>query len=479
MIKPLSHFVPKTLSTRVFVLILTAALLSQLGISFLWFKQQQEKDLQSIQMASEWMAENLENRLKPLLIALDQTSNSKKSKEQLQTHIAHIKEQYFFSSLPRPIQSDESSHNTHRQTVLNALNQHFSSMPETTIKVTASIIPASLLLPITKQSIASVLFRGKQPIIVLQFKDRQDQHFVVATGMPPPHSNLESTRLEFAQWGVFVLSFILLVAVVFTITRWLTQPLKQLAAAADVLGRDLDSTPIPEIGSTEVVQAAKAFNAMQMRLQRFVQDRETLFSAISHDLKTPITRMRLRAELLDEENHRDRFIANLDELDMMVKGALQSVKDTDIHENPEAIDINQLLKNIQVDATKEAWRIRISGAAKQSFRGKPLAIKRCISNLIDNALKYGNSVHVIVKDRGDNLYLYFHDQGPGIPLAQRSRVFEPYVRLASTTKSDNSNGLGLGIVRNIIHAHGGQIALNNHPHGGLVVRVLLPRKQDF
>ncbi|MGL4757251.1 MAG: sensor histidine kinase, partial [Aeromonadaceae bacterium] len=196
-------------------------------------------------------------------------------------------------------------------------------------------------------------------------------------------------------------------------------------------------------------------------------------------LKTPITRLRLRVELLEDEEQIVKFGKDLDDLEMMVKGALQTVKDTDIHENIEIIDLNQLLEQIAEGYNLGGHeKMLIEGRCKKPYRGKPLALKRCIGNLADNAIKYGDRVRVIVMDdieeelEAEVVILYFIDEGPGLPADQLDKIFEPYYRLSHDKPG---TGLGLGIARSIAHAHGGDLVLENRPQGGLQAVLSLPR----
>ena len=202
-----------------------------------------------------------------------------------------------------------------------------------------------------------------------------------------------------------------------------------------------------------------------------------LFSAISHDLRTPITRLRLRVELLDDEQLQHKFGRDLDELEMLVKGALQCVKDTDIHENIEAVDLNHLL-----DCLIEPYllpqgngRVTLQGRALWPYSGKPLALRRCMGNLIDNALKYGKNAHLRIDDNENAFVLTVDDEGPGVPEQRLEQVFEPHFRLAG---QQQGYGLGLGIARSIAHSHGGEVSLQNLRVGGLRVTLYLPRNGD-
>jgi len=235
---------------------------------------------------------------------------------------------------------------------------------------------------------------------------------------------------------------------------------------------DIYQPPIKEEGASEIVTATRAFNRMQLRLMRYIDDREKLFSSISHDLKTPITRLRLRAELIDDESKIEKFNRDLDELEMMVKGALQCVRDTDLHENLVTVDVLDILHHIAEGHNSQQRKVRILEKPIAPLMAKPLALKRCFTNLIDNGVKYGERVTVLISDESDALVLIIKDQGKGIPLEQQDAVFEPYYRLA---KDKDGHGLGMGIARNIVRAHGGDLTIHNANDGGLEVKVFLPR----
>jgi signal transduction histidine kinase len=157
----------------------------------------------------------------------------------------------------------------------------------------------------------------------------------------------------------------------------------------------------------------------------------------------------------------------------MVKGALQTVKETDIHENIELIDVNAMLEQMAEAMNLHEERLIIEGQCKWPYRGKSLALKRCIGNLVDNGIRYGQQVRIIVMDDEEMLILFILDQGPGLPEDQFERIFEPYVRLS---QDQAGTGLGLGIARNIAHAHGGDLVLENRPQGGLQATLSLPRQ---
>ncbi len=258
--------------------------------------------------------------------------------------------------------------------------------------------------------------------------------------------------------------------------RALTRPLAVLAAAAGELGRDIRRPPLDEKGPLEVQRAARAFNTMQERLIRYIEDRNRILAAISHDLKTPITRLRLRTELLDDAPLKEKFLLDLDDMQRMAQASLDFLRGGEDSEPIAPMDLNALLESLQEDAEDVGHAVSISGAASQPLRCRPLALKRCLTNLVDNALKYGQSAEIAVADAATRLRLIVRDRGPGIPAAELERVFEPFYRLeGSRSRDTGGTGLGLSIARNIARAHGGELSLRNHPQGGLEAVLELPR----
>ena len=272
---------------------------------------------------------------------------------------------------------------------------------------------------------------------------------------------------------VLLLSVALLAALA---VRTLTRPLSILADAAAELGCDIRRPPLNATGPLEVRRAAQAFNTMQERLIRYIEDRDRILAAVSHDLKTPITRLRLRTELLDDSPLRGKFQADLDDMQRMAQASLDFLRGGEYTEPMAPLDLNALLECLQEDAEDAGQEVRIAGAARQPLRCRPLALKRCLSNLVDNALKYGQRAEIAVVDTPERLALTIHDDGPGIPATELERVFEPFFRLEGSRSRDTGGvGLGLSIARNIARAHGGELTLRNHPQGGLEAVLELPR----
>jgi signal transduction histidine kinase len=266
------------------------------------------------------------------------------------------------------------------------------------------------------------------------------------------------------------------VAVSLVAVRWATRPLITLADAAGELGKDINRPPLPEKGPEEVRRAAQAFNTMQARLIGYIRDRTRVLAAMSHDLKTPITRLRLRSELLGDTQMKEKFTRDLDEMESMVGATLDFLRGLENREPVKPVDVMALLESLQADVRETGGVVEIEGATAKPYPGGPQALKRCLGNLIENAVKYGQSARIRVDDNDVRLEIRIQDKGPGLPLAELEKVFEPFYRLeGSRSRETGGTGLGLTIARGIAEAHGGSLELRNRPEGGLEAVLALPR----
>ena len=257
--------------------------------------------------------------------------------------------------------------------------------------------------------------------------------------------------------------------------RWTTRPLKTLADAAEQLGTNIHRPPLVETGPIEVERAARAFNTMQAKLIAILRERTQMLAAMSHDLKTPITRLKLRAEMLDE-SVRAKFTADLDEMEAMVGRTLEFMRGAESDEPHRAIDINALVQTIQADAQETGGAVTLAGAALTPFFGQPQALKRCLANLVDNAVRYADGAAITVEDSDERLLIRVADRGPGMPGAALERAFEPFYRIdESRNRNTGGTGLGLSIARVIAEKHGGTLVLRNRADGGLAAFLTLPR----
>ena len=313
------------------------------------------------------------------------------------------------------------------------------------------------------------------PVLVIQTELEPGNWLYLASLMPNPYFLHGSNPLSLDRLLLQGLSLaVVLLLSILVVMRWITRPLAALSDAAEAFGKDDRMPELPETGSKEFINTARAFSAMRQRIQKYLEDRERLFVSISHDLRTPITRLKLRSELLDDDVLRGEFEEDLDELDMMVKGALQCVKDSDIHENRVEVRLDGLIDRMIRGARLAGHEVSYTPSGL-SVVAKPLALKRAIGNLLDNALHYAEQVALSVQVERGWLLIQVRDHGPGVPEAALPSLFEPRLRLSQgRERNDAGLGLGLGIARGIVEAHGGQLLLANHRDGGLCATIRLP-----
>jgi signal transduction histidine kinase len=248
-------------------------------------------------------------------------------------------------------------------------------------------------------------------------------------------------------------------------------PLSLFAAASERLGRDLDAPPLPERGPTEVARAARAFNEMQAHLQRMVRQRTQMLAAMSHDLRTPLTRLRLRAELLDDPAQQEKALADLDQVEDLIATSLEFARDAFAGEQPAKLDLAALVATVCDEAADAGGRIRYHGPERAPFVARQMAVRRALANLLDNAMRHGETVEVslILHATGaERAEILVEDDGPGLPESELGKVGEPFYRPdASRSRDSGGAGLGLAIVRAVAVAHGGEITLTNRDRGGL------------
>jgi signal transduction histidine kinase len=260
--------------------------------------------------------------------------------------------------------------------------------------------------------------------------------------------------------------------------RLVTRPLAELAAAADGLGPDLKGNALAEEGPTEVAHASRAFNAMQQRIAGYMAERVEILAAISHDLQTPITRMRLRTELMETGNEQVKFQQDLDEMHALVREGVTYARTLHGTSEPAVrVDADALLDTVVADYGDAGQAVALEGRVGAPIVARPQALRRVLVNLIDNALKFGTEVQVKLKveDEGGRLVIAIVDNGPGIPEDQLAQVFKPFYRLEGSRNRDSGGtGLGLAIAQQLAAAMGASLRLSNRPQGGLEACISLP-----
>ena len=270
------------------------------------------------------------------------------------------------------------------------------------------------------------------------------------------------------------------IGVVFLCAVWaarrVTAPLARFAAAADRLGVDVGAPPMPETGSAELRRATRAFNRMQERLRRLVEDRTQMLAAISHDLRTMLTRLRLRAEYIDDAEQREKALVDLDDMNAMLASTLAFARDDAADEPRETVDLAALVQSLCDDLADAGQPVTHDGPDQLVIACRPRALRRALANLIDNAVTYGGTAAVSLADRGDRVDIVIADRGPGIPDEAREAVFAPFHRLeGSRSRETGGTGLGLAVARAVARAHGGDITFADRPGGGLATTLTVPK----
>ena len=295
-----------------------------------------------------------------------------------------------------------------------------------------------------------------------------------ATLLPPPATPW--AWLSLVSMAAMAVAIALIVALS---VRRITRPMRALAGAADRFGRGQDTEPLPERGPEDVRRTIHAFNDMRDRLQRFVQDRTRMLAAISHDLRTPITSLRLRAEFIEDREIREKILETLDEMQQMAEAALAFAREDATQESTRRVDLAALVQSLCDDQSDAGLDVSFGGAERTPYSCRPVALKRALRNVIENAVAYGQRARVALRTGDRELLVSVEDEGPGIPEQDLERVFEPFLRLEESRSRDTGGvGLGLAIARSIVRGHGGDIVLTNRPEGGLTAVIRLPIAAD-
>ncbi len=287
--------------------------------------------------------------------------------------------------------------------------------------------------------------------------------------------------LWYKRWAIWLLFLTVSTGVVSAIaTRQLVRPIRRFAKAISLFGMNPRAPPIAETGPRELAGVMSAFNAMQAQLQKFLASRITMLAAISHDLRSPLTRIRLRGEYIADEVQQARLFRDVDELQAMVDGALAFFRGDADEEPMTSFDLPGVLETIINDFADQGIQIAYAGPSHVVYRGRPFALKRAMTNLIENAVKYGTPPAIELACQDKTTTIIVRDRGPGIPSDALEHVFPPFYRLeASRNRSTGGVGLGLTAAQGIVRAHGGDIVLSNLPAGGLEALVTLPRSDLY
>ena len=313
----------------------------------------------------------------------------------------------------------------------------------------------------------------ESPVAVIQFPIDEEEWMYLAAVVPKGELLLGVDWINGERIFNLLAVSLTVLLLTFLFVRWLVLPLKTLAHQADLLGKGRNPRQLEEKGSKEMVATIRAFNSMAMRIQNFITDRERSFAAISHDLKTPLTRARLRVESIKDDTIKESLIGDLDYLGTMVTGSLQIISDGIEFEHTSDIDLTEMLGAILKKEEILGLPIKFDMKKNLTMKGRSLAIERLFSNLINNAMTYGKGVEVKGKKQYNGILIEIMDNGPGLSDADKENVFKPYYRMEHKL-SESHSGLGMGIARSIANIHGGELELKDRTGGGLIVDVYFP-----
>ena len=322
---------------------------------------------------------------------------------------------------------------------------------------------------VPEQQVLPDLFPSQKKIAIwVQLPDRQWLRFITASSLPAMGWIMHLS----AQYALVCLGLVLFA---WWAARQITRPLHLFSEAAQRLGTDVNAPPMPELGGEELRRATHAFNTMQSRLQRYLADRNHMLASISHDLRTLLTRLRLRIDFIENPQQLEKAEQDILAMDSMLASALALVRDDTGEEPKSRVDLVQLLQMFCDDYTDLGHRVIYQGPDKCLIDCHRVALTRALSNLLDNACRYGSEVICSVAQQDAQVLVSVSDNGSGIAPADFERVFEPFVRLdAARTQQGSHAGLGLAIVRAVARAHGGDVTLANRNGGGLIVALQIP-----
>ncbi|MHB8167594.1 MAG: ATP-binding protein [Sulfuricella sp.] len=306
--------------------------------------------------------------------------------------------------------------------------------------------------------------------VSLSLRDGTFLHLVLQPRRPPPATPPKPRLLLYIFFFATCLGLL-----AYAVARMSIQPLRQLAQAATELGRNIEQPPLAERGPTEVRHAASAFNTMQAQIRRYLQERTQMLAAITHDLQTPLTRIRLRLEKVQDKELQARLVEDLSAVQTMIKDGLDLARSMNSEEPMQRTDFDSILDSVCADAAEAGQDVTLSGLTGISIAAQPNAMRRCLTNLIDNAVKYGGYARVTASRDNHKVIVQVRDGGPGIPENMLEAVFDPFFRLeVSRSRDTGGTGIGITIARNIAEKHGGTLYLLNHPDGGLMATLELP-----
>lgn len=470
---------PKSIVARMTLTLLVGIITAQILSTLIWDRQLQESERARLTEVSEVMGARIGQTLEFFSrlpksyrhIVLDQLRDMGGTR--------------FFVSVNRqfidlPSMAENDLQTLVRSTLLDNLKTQFESSAESVDVRFVSFDDLRVLnnrnlmveLPPRWQSFALLNPGDNSPAVVVQIALGVDEWIYLATVFPEGQA-LNDNFINAER--LLSIALVTLTAALLTLllVMGIVRPLRRLAKQADAIGRGKTMEVIPVEGTREMQTTIRAFNQMGQRIEKYISDRERLFASISHDLKTPLTRARLRSELIEDDSLRDALNGDLENLEALVKASLQMIKDGAIHENTEPVNLRTLLERCLASAAIEDLPCVSNIHQDLWIEGRPLSLERLFTNLIDNALHYGRAAEITGWKQEQEIVIEVSDRGPGISSQMKERVFEPFFRIDKQPSSVHV-GLGMGIVRSIAQLHGAQLRLKDRKPKGLTVEIRFP-----
>lgn len=453
----MKRLVPRTVAGQLIAVAMLALVVSQIALMAIMLDERQTA-------MRRWWTNYILSRIASVVELLDQTPDD------LHQKVINASDTRLLTFLvtpegPDPATNDESS------TYLRELQAMIPKSPQ---EVVVDVGDAPSWPEMLSHWIATWRFQPApegDPLLEASVKLKNGKwlHLEVARSLNPP---------PLALLFIPLLTMLLVFGSTLTIIiRHISRPMKALAQAAEALGRGEDVPPVPISGPGDIRQAIDAFNDMRERLSRSVLDRTRMLASVGHDLRTPITTMRLRAEFIEDEETRTRLLASLDEMQHMAETALAFAREEASAEPTRIVDLNALVQTVCEDQADMNRSVVYNDNGRMLYRCRPHSLTRAVRNLVENAVVHGKSARVHLNGPPQEVWITVDDDGPGISEADIARVFYPFVRLDESRGQETGGiGLGLAIARSIVRGHGGDIAINNRPEGGLSATIQLPVK---
>jgi len=459
------RWLPQSITAQILLLALTGLILAQvLGLQI--YRHERDEALGLVN------SRNAMIRLSSVVRLLSS------SPVQLQEEILRASRSETLMMRIQTVPLSPSEHNQHYEDVLRRLLDYPNNL---SIQISAELVdrlPPTMFQQLRQQAHDGARDGNNRPPPMWQRDVRLYGSIELVDGTWLNFSSLADR--EPPTWSLSALSSLMLVAlligvVLFILLRRVTRPLKLLVQQAEQFGRGAAIPPLSESGPLEVAETLAAFNRMQHRLNRFVQDRTQMLAAISHDLRTPLTSLRLRCEFLPDGEDRDRMLQTLAQMESMLHATLSFARDEHQGEENRNVDLVSLLHSLCDDYEDNGQPVECFAEGKRVYQCRPDVLRRVLQNLINNALKYAGDAEVSLDASATAIFIRVRDHGEGIPDDQLDCVFKPFYRLDSARNTeDGSVGLGLAIARTLIHQHGGELSLSNVPDGGLLAEIQLP-----